>query len=91
MNTEQEYINGCYTRYGTRPPKKNEIKNATTLSNGMFAVAGFCKPDGYSIDIYKDPKMEKLIYMQHNVHGGVALIIGLRHQKCYLCLLSNYA
>ena len=70
MTAEQEYINGCYTRYGTRPLKKNEIKNATSLSNGMFAVAGFCKQDGYSVDIYKDSKMKKLIYMQHNVHVG---------------------
>ena len=39
--TEQEYIHGCYTRYGTRPLNVMEIKAITTLSNGMCAVAGF--------------------------------------------------
>lgn len=34
ITTKQEYINGCYTRYGTRPLTAMEIKTETRLYNG---------------------------------------------------------
>lgn len=69
--TEQEYIHGCYTRYGTRPLNAMEIKAATTLSNGMYAVAGIVPEDGISIDVYKDSTRNTLVFMEHGIISNV--------------------
>jgi hypothetical protein len=69
--TEYEYLNGCYTRYGTRPLNVMEIKATTTLSNGMYAVAGFIPEDGISIDVYKDSTRNVLMFMEHGIMSNV--------------------
>lgn len=69
--TEQKYIHGCYTRYGTRPLNVMEIKAITTLSNGMCAVAGFIPEDGISIDVYKDSTRNVLVFMEHGIISNV--------------------
>lgn len=68
MQPEKDYINGCYTRYGTEPLKKKEIKKRSSLKNGMYAVLGISKKDGVSADVYKDNTMRKLVFMEHNIH-----------------------
>lgn len=65
MQPEKDYINGCYTRYGTESLKKKEIRKSATLKNGMYAVLGISKKDGVSADVYEDKSMKKLIFMEH--------------------------
>ena len=65
--TKQEYINGCYTRYGSRPLTEMEIKAETELSNGMYAVSGIVPEDGISIDVYADATKKDLIFMEHGI------------------------
>ena len=64
---KQEYINGCCTKNGTRPLNTLEIKASTTLSNGMYAVAGYIPEDGISVDVYKDKTTKDLIFMEHGM------------------------
>lgn len=73
MTTKQEYINGCYTRYGTRPLTAMEIKAETKLSNGMQAVLGIVPEDGISIDVYADATKKDLIFMEHGIETNVDL------------------
>lgn len=65
----QEYINGCYTKYGSRPLDKNEIKFKTKLSNGLWMVAGFIDTDedGLSIDVYKDENLTECLFWEHGI------------------------
>lgn len=65
----QEYINGCYTKYGTRPLNISEIKQKGQLCNGMWFVGGIIptKEDGISIDVYKDKDMKELLFMEHGI------------------------
>lgn len=67
ITTKQEYINGCYTRYGFRPLTEMEIKAETELSNGMYAVSGIVPEDGISIDVYADATKKDLIFMEHGI------------------------
>ena len=84
--TEQGYINGCYTRYGTRPLILMEIKTSKTLSNGMYAVAGKIPEDGISVDVYENGRMDKLIFMEHGItsFGNTCLddVFGLAELRC---------
>lgn len=65
MTTEKEYINGCYTREGSRPLREGEIERGCRLKNGMFAVFGIHKKDGISADVYRDRSMKSLVFMEH--------------------------
>lgn len=84
--TEQVYINGCYTRYGTRPLTLMEIKASKILSNGMYAVAGEIPEDGISVDVYENGRMSKLIFMEHGItsFGNTCLddAFGLAELRC---------
>lgn len=60
-----DYINGCYTKHGTRPMNILEIKHKAQLSNGMWCVTGFIPEDGLSIDVYKDKELKELVFMEH--------------------------
>lgn len=84
--TEKEYINGCYTRYGTRPLNIMEIKASTTLSNGMFAVCGVVPEDGISVDVYKDNTRKELIFMEHGITANTTdsydLFFELAESRC---------
>lgn len=71
ITTKQEYINGCYTRYGTRPLTAMEIKAETELSNGMYAVSGVVPEDGVSIDVYADATKKDLIFMEHGIETNI--------------------
>ena len=73
ITTKQEYINGCYTRYGTRPLTAMEIKTETRLYNGMYAVLGIVPEDGISIDVYLDATKKDLIFMEHGLETNVDL------------------
>ena len=64
----EEYINGCYTKYGTRPLNKLEIKYQCELPNGMYAVGGIVPNDGVSVDVYKDKELTDLLFMEHGIH-----------------------
>lgn len=48
-----------------------EIKATTTLSNGMYAVAGIVPEDGISIDVYKDATRDTFIFMEHGIISNV--------------------
>lgn len=65
----QEYINGCYTKYGSRPLEKNEISFKTKLPNGLWMVAGFIntEEDGISVDVYKDENLTECLFWQHGI------------------------
>lgn len=84
--TEQEYINGCYTRYGTRPLNVMEIKASTTLKNGMFAVCGIVPEDGLSVDVYRDNTKKELIFMEHgfvtNNPDNYELLFMMTESRC---------
>lgn len=69
----EDYINGCYTKYGTRPLNKLEIKHKGQLSNGMWFVYGFIptEEDGLSIDVYKDKELKELVFMEHGIISTV--------------------
>jgi hypothetical protein len=64
---KQAFINGCNTKNSTRPLNALEIKASTTLSNGMYAVAGYIPLDGISMDVYKNKTMKDLIFMEHGM------------------------
>lgn len=63
----EEYINGCYTKYGTRPLAASEIKYKTRLPNGMWCVIGYIPDpeDGISADVYRDKALKDLVFMEH--------------------------
>ena len=69
----EDYINGCYTKYGTRPLKKEEICYTSVLSNGMWCVIGVIpiKEDGLSIDVYKDADLKELLFMEHGIRTNI--------------------
>ena len=52
----KDYINGCYTKYGTRSLYPLEIKHRESLGHGFEYAVGYIpnKEDGISIDIFKD-------------------------------------
>lgn len=72
----QDYINGCYTREGTRPIAKSEIKGTGKLYNGMTFIAGYVPEDGVSVDVYRDEACTDLVFMEHGFqvfgHGDLA-------------------
>ena len=63
------YINGCYTKNGSRPMKIMEIKKKMYPPNGMYCVIGFInsKEDGISIDVYSDDSLSELVFMEHRI------------------------
>lgn len=69
----QEYINGCYTKYGSRALKKEEIVAKGKLPNNLWMVFGFIntKEDGFSIDVYKDEKLTECIFWEHGIITSV--------------------
>lgn len=83
ITTKQEYINGCYTRYGTRPLTAMEIKAETELSNGMYAVSGVVPEDGISIDVYADATKKDLIFMEH----GITVTFDIEDEDFYFVFL----
>ncbi len=83
----EEYINGCYTKYGTRPMESNEIKAKARLSNGLWAAVGFIDlpDDRWSIDVYRDEAMTDLVFMDHGctVFGDeLSMLFGLAESRC---------
>lgn len=62
----EDYINGCYTKYGTRSMNIFEVFHKEILGNGFYYNIGYIdtKEDGISMDIYKDGK---LISWQHGI------------------------
>lgn len=83
ITTKQERINGCYTRYGTRPLTAMEIKAETKLSNGMYAVSGIVPEDGISIDVYADATKKDLIFMEH----GITVTFDIEDEDFYFVFL----
>jgi len=83
ITTKQEYINGFYTRYGTRPLTAMEIKAETELSNGMYAVSGVVPEDGISIDVYADATKKDLIFMEH----GITVTFDIEDEDFYFAFL----
>ena len=65
----QEYINGCYTKYGTSPMTYEEGKIDLLLPNGMIAVFGVHPEDGISCDVYT--KEGKLLFLEHGIITNV--------------------
>ena len=65
MKKMKDYINGCYTKYGTSPLEDKEIKGDFKLPNNMYCVVGKHHKDGISADIYKNNSKEELIFMEH--------------------------
>ncbi|MGN0242402.1 MAG: hypothetical protein ACI4CS_11990 [Candidatus Weimeria sp.] len=65
----KDYINGCYTRYGTRALKQEEIITSAALPNGMFAAIGVIpgEKDGISVDVYYDKDRKNLVFMEHGI------------------------
>lgn len=61
----KDYINGCYTKNGSRPLHLLEIKYKVQLSNGMWCVIGEIPEDGISADVYSDKELKDLIFMEH--------------------------
>ncbi len=68
----EEYINGCYTKYGTRPLSESEIKYKGRMLNGMWCVIGYIDDpkDGISIDVYRDEKLTDLVFIEHGYRVG---------------------
>ena len=90
--TKNEYINGCYTRYGSRPLNTLEVKASKVLSNGMFAVVGNIPEDGVSVDVYNNKSKSELIFMEHGItilHGNLSdtkmlnMIYKLIENRCF--------
>lgn len=65
MEIKQEYINGCYTKYGTRLITAPEAIHTGMLPNGYFFVAGEIPEDGISVDVYKDKPFGEPLFMEH--------------------------
>ena len=61
----ETYINGCYTKYGSRPLSPLEIKRKVQLPNGMWCVMGKIPEDGISVDVYRDKDLHDLVFMEH--------------------------
>jgi hypothetical protein len=63
----QDYINGYYTKKGSRPLAREEIVKTVCLTNGMTAVFGYIDDphDKVSCDVYKDEGLKDLIFMEH--------------------------
>lgn len=63
-----DYINGCYTRYGSRPMNKDEVQYTRKLKNGMWACYGYIDniADGISIDVYRYPDMQEPVFYDHD-------------------------
>ena len=64
---KQDYINGCYTKYGTRPMNTFERKIRLDLPSGMVCFIGYIDSDkdGLSADVYRDKKLSELLFMEH--------------------------
>lgn len=52
----QDYINGCYTKYGTRSMYTSEIVHKEKINSTYSFAVGYIdtEKDGISIDIFKD-------------------------------------
>lgn len=66
----EDYINGCYTKYGTRSLNIFEIKRKIDLGNGYACAIGYIEneKDGLSIDLLKD---NKVFAWEHNIHTNM--------------------
>ena len=64
----EDFINGCYTRYGSRPMRRDEVQATRKLGNGMWACYGYIDGinDGISIDVYRYPDMQELVFYDHD-------------------------
>ena len=60
----KDYINGQFTKRGSRPLKTNEIIHAEDLGDGYSYRLGFIPFDGVSIDLLKDGRV---IAWEHNL------------------------
>ena len=84
----KDYINGCYTKYGTRPLNIMEIVHKVQLSNGMWALIGNIPEDGISADVYKDEGTKEMVFMEHGIIASdnwkknPSMIIGLVENRC---------
>lgn len=62
----KDYINGCYTKYGSRSLNCMEIRHKEELGNGLSFAVGYIptEKDGISIDLMKD---NKVIAWEHGI------------------------
>lgn len=61
----KDYINGCYTKYGTKPLNAFEIKFTGQIGK-YYYVAGE-NVDGLGVDVYADPNRRNLLFMEHSI------------------------
>lgn len=68
----KDYINGCYTKHGTRSMNTIESMHYYEFENGLSCKIGYIqtKEDGISIDLMKDGKV---IAWEHGIQGNISI------------------
>lgn len=68
----KDYINGCYTKYGTRSMNIMEIMHRYEFENGLGCRIGYIptKEDGVSIDLMKNGE---IIAWEHGMKGNISV------------------
>lgn len=67
----KDYINGCYTKNGTKPLNILEMKFVGQI--GKYYYMAGKNIDGLGVDVYTDPNRHNLLFMEHGIVTNVNL------------------